>query len=173
MLGRPLTPAERDQIFRRTEGWLAGLRLTALAEPTGPADHSGLADQAGPADPGDGVAGDYLQDELLGQLPAEVRNFMLRTCLTSTVSPELARDLTGETGAARLLAQLSKDSGLVQPVSPQASEYRYHPMLKDVLAADLRRELPDEVAELHGPRRPLACRQGRGAPGRPGGRRGR
>ncbi len=33
MLGRPLTPAERDQIFRRTEGWLAGLRLTALAEP--------------------------------------------------------------------------------------------------------------------------------------------
>ncbi len=75
---------------------------------------------------------------------------MLRTCLTSTVSPELARDLTGETGAARLLAQLSKDSGLVQPVSAQASEYRYHPMLKDVLAADLRRELPDEVAELHG-----------------------
>ncbi len=133
MLGTPLNPAERDRILRRTEGWLAGLRLTALG-----------------ADPAGGVAGDYLEDELLGLLPPQVRTFLLRTCLTSTVPAELARDLTGEPGSARLLEQLSRDTGLVQPVSPATGEYRYHPMLRDVLAADLRRELPDDVAVLQG-----------------------
>ncbi len=128
MLGTPLSLPECDQVFRRTEGWLAGLRLTALgAEPA-----------------------DYLHDELLDQLSAEVRTFMLRTCLTPTVPADLARDLAGEAGAARMLEQLSRDCGLVQPVSPDSAEYRYHPMLRDVLFADLCRELPDEVPVLQG-----------------------
>ena len=73
---------------------------------------------------------------------------MLRTCLTPTVPADLARDLTGDAGAARLLEHLSRECGLVQPVSPDAAEYRYHPMLREVLSADLCRELPDEVPKL-------------------------
>ncbi|HTZ91161.1 MAG TPA: LuxR C-terminal-related transcriptional regulator [Streptosporangiaceae bacterium] len=128
MLGTPLSLAERDRVFRRTEGWLAGLRLTALG--TEPAD--------------------YLHDELLDQLSPDVRNFMLRTCLTPTVPADLARDLAGDAAAARMLEQLSRDCGLVQPVSPDSAEYRYHPVLRDVLFADLCRELPDEVPVLQG-----------------------
>jgi LuxR family maltose regulon positive regulatory protein len=138
MLGTPLSPAERDQVLQRTEGWLAGLRLTALG-----------ADPAGSASPV-GMAGDYLEDELLGQLPSQVRTFMLRTCLTATVPADLARELSGEASAAGLLEQLSRESGLVQQVAPEPAEYRYHPMLRDVLAADLRREMPDEVPVLQG-----------------------
>jgi LuxR family transcriptional regulator, maltose regulon positive regulatory protein len=138
MLGTQLSPAERDRVQQRTEGWLAGLRLTALG-----ADPGANAAQAG-------MAGDYLQDELLGQLPPQVRAFMLRTCLTETVPADLARELSGEAGAAGLLEQLSRDNGLVQPVAPETAEYRYHPMLRDVLAADLRMEMPDEVPVLQG-----------------------
>jgi len=138
MLGTPLGPADRDRVLQRTEGWLAGLRLTALG-----------ADPAGSVAPA-GMAGDYLEDELLGKLPSQVRTFMLRTCLTATVSADLARELTGEASAAGLLEQLSRESGLVQQVAPESAEYRYHPMLRDVLSADLRRELPDEVPVLQG-----------------------
>jgi LuxR family maltose regulon positive regulatory protein len=138
MLGTPLSPADRDRVLQRTEGWLAGLRLTALgADPAGSAAATGMA-------------GDYLQDELLGQLPPQVRTFMLRTCLTATVPADLARELSGEAGAAGLLEQLSRESGLVQQVAPESAEYRYHPILRDVLTADLRRELPDEVPVLQG-----------------------
>ncbi len=159
MLGTPLSPAERDRVYQRTEGWLAGLRLTALgadapgaagpvpARATAPAmAGSPAAAGAGPVAP----VADYLQDELLGQLAPEVRRFMLRTCLTETVPVELARDLAGDPGTARLLGQLSRECGLVQPVSPDSAEYRYHPMLRDVLFADLCRELPDEVPALQG-----------------------
>jgi LuxR family transcriptional regulator, maltose regulon positive regulatory protein len=138
MLGTQLSAAERDRVLQRTEGWLAGLRLTALG-----------ADPAANTAPA-GMAGDYLQDELLGQLSPQIRAFMLRTCLTETVPADLARELSGEAGAAGLLEQLSRDNGLVKPVAPETAEYRYHPMLRDVLAADLRMEMPDEVPVLQG-----------------------
>jgi LuxR family transcriptional regulator, maltose regulon positive regulatory protein len=133
MLGTHLSPADLDQVQQRTEGWLAGLRLTALGcDPVSPV----------------GPVADYLHDELFGQLTPEVRTFMLRTCLTPAVQVDLARDLTGDPGAARLLEQLSKECGLVHPTGPDSAEYRYHPMLRDVLFADLSRELPDEVPVL-------------------------
>jgi len=158
MHGTPLSPAACDRVVKRTEGWLAGLRLIALgAEPaSAPVPVTAAAPvKTAPVSPVGGTGpvapvADYLHDELLGQLPSEVRTFMLRTCLTPTVPADLGRDLTGDAGAARLLEQLSRECGLVQPVSPDAAEYRYHPMLREVLFADLCRELPDEVPVLQG-----------------------
>ena len=187
MLGAPLSESDCDRVFRRTEGWLAGLRLTALgpapagtapagAAPAGAAPVRAAPVRAAPVGAGStgraasvspppsvspapslSAAGgpvapvaDYLRDELLGELAPEVRAFMLRTCLTPAVPADLARDLTGDAGAARLLEQLSRECGLVQPVLPDSAEYRYHPMLREVLFADLCRELPDEVPVLHG-----------------------
>jgi LuxR family transcriptional regulator, maltose regulon positive regulatory protein len=165
MLGTPVSQSERDHLVRKTEGWLAGLRLTALggqvaqavqASQSGQAVQAVQASQAGPL----GQAGeigevgaqalvaDYLQDEVLGGLPATVREFMMRTSLSLTVPADLAHELTGETGAARLLEQLSRETGLVQALTPDSGEYRYHPMLREVLSASLRREFPDEAPGL-------------------------
>ena len=75
----------------------------------------------------------------------------MRTSLSLTVPADLAHELTGETGAARLLEQLSRETGLVQALTPDSGEYRYHPMLRDVLAASLRRELPGRGARTPAP----------------------
>ena len=149
MLGMSLGRAEQDQVLRQTEGWLAGLRLTALA---GQAPQA--TDAAAVAAPGTSQAAvqalvaDYLEDEVLGRQSAGVRAFMMRTSLTRAVSAELARELTGETGAARLLDNLSRETGLVQALAPESGDYRYHPMLRDVLAVSLRRDLPEDVPAL-------------------------
>lgn len=135
MLGSTLDQASRSQLMSRTLGWMAGLRLTALG-----ADAGEAAAQA--------MVADYLEDEVLGRLPGEVRSFLLRTCLTETVPADLACELTGEVGAAALLEQLTRENGLVQAEHPDLREYRYHPMLKDVLIAALRRELPEEIPGL-------------------------
>ncbi|HXW88204.1 MAG TPA: LuxR C-terminal-related transcriptional regulator [Streptosporangiaceae bacterium] len=135
MVGRPLRPAERDEVIRRTEGWLAGLRLTVLS-----AQADRVTAQA--------LVADYVQDEVLGPLPADVRRFLQRTCLTESVPAPLASELTGDPAAAQVLDGLSRAGSLVAPVAPDAGEYRYHPMLRDVLTGCLRRELPEEVPEL-------------------------
>jgi LuxR family transcriptional regulator, maltose regulon positive regulatory protein len=153
MLGKPVSQPERDHLVRKTEGWLAGLRLTVLAGQVGQAGQAGQAGQLGQGGQAGEVGAqalvaDYLHDEVLAGQPVAVREFMMRTSLSLTVPADLAHELTGETGAARLLEQLSRDTGLVQALTPDAGEYRYHPMLRDVLAAALRRELPDEVPGL-------------------------
>lgn len=135
MLGRPLRPSERDEVLRHTEGWLAGLRLTVLAE---------HADRAA----AQSMVVDYVQDEVLNTLPAGVRAFLLRTSLTPTVPAALARELTGDPAAAQVLDRLGRAGSLVEAVAPDTGEYRYHPMLREVLAACLRRELPEEIPEL-------------------------
>ena len=153
MLGTPVSESERDHLVRKTEGWLAGLRLTALAGQAGQSGQAGQVAQVG--DIGEvgevgaqALVADYLQDEVLGGMPAAVREFMMRTSLSLTVPAELAHELTGETGAARLLEQLSRETGLVQALTPDSGEYRYHPMLREVLSAALRREFPHEAPGL-------------------------
>jgi LuxR family maltose regulon positive regulatory protein len=136
MLGTSLSPADLAEVASRTEGWLAGLRLVALGAGTGPAG-------------GQVLVSDYIEDEVLGPLPAEVRAFLLRTCLTPTIQAGLASDLTGDGAAARVLEQLSRSGSLVEALAPQTGEYRYHPMLREALAACLRRELPAEIPELY------------------------
>jgi LuxR family maltose regulon positive regulatory protein len=135
LVGMPLDAGAGAEVLRRTEGWLAGLRLTALAGEAGP---------AGPA----ALIADYIEDEVLAGLTPRLRQFLLRTSLTDAVPAELASQLTGDNSAAQQLDQLSRRIGLIQAVDPAAAQYRYHPMLRDALAGILRREIPDEVPVL-------------------------
>ena len=135
MMDAPFSPAERGEIGRRTGGWLAGLRLAVLGAGTSEADAQAMI-------------ADYIEDEVLGRPGAQTRNFLLRTSLTETLPADLAHDLTGNPAAERLLDQLTRENGLVQAISPDVGRYRYHPMLREVLVAALRRELPDELPGL-------------------------
>jgi LuxR family transcriptional regulator, maltose regulon positive regulatory protein len=137
MLGAPLSEEACTAVMHRTGGWMAGLRLAALGE---------QADEAA----AHAMVTDYLEDEVLGPLPAADRNFMLRTCITETVPADLACELATDVGAAALLDRLSRENGLVTIEHADPPEYRYHPMLRDVLLAALRRERPEEIPELQG-----------------------
>ena len=115
----------------------------------------GPAGSPEPAVAGRGAAGaeaavtEYIRDEVLGRQPAASREFMLRTSVTTSLTGALADALTGADGTgSRILERLSRETGLVDPVGADLDGYRYHPMLREVLAAELRRELPHEVPQL-------------------------
>jgi LuxR family maltose regulon positive regulatory protein len=137
-LGLRVAPAERDDLLRYTEGWMAGLRLAALATHRG----SGTAGQVG-SDP---AAADYLRDEILDRQPAGIRQFLLRTSMAGRLTGDFADWLTGGSGGARVLDRLVRENSLV--VRDSGGQYRYHPFLRDLLTAELRRQLPDEVPLL-------------------------
>ena len=143
MLGIDIGAAGRDELLRRTEGWMAGLRLAAMRAGGCPAKTS-IADLAG----NEPMVTDYLRDEVLGRQPPETRLFLLRTSVAEFVSGDLADALTGEPGGARTLDRLSRDNSLVQAPGRGRTAYRYHPLLREVLTADLHREIPHEIPVL-------------------------
>src|SRR3984885_9168635 len=137
-LGLRVPAAERDELLRYTEGWMAGLRLAALATRRG----SGTVGHVG-SDP---AAADYLRDEILNRQPAGIRQFLLRTSMAGRLTGEFADWLTGGSGGARVLDRLVRENSLV--VRDSDGQYRYHPFLRDLLTAELRRQLPAEVPLL-------------------------
>jgi LuxR family maltose regulon positive regulatory protein len=126
-------------------------RRTPPARPARPAEPAGAAaDAALSLAAAHELVTDYLCDEILGQLPARMRLFLLRTCLTDVVPADLAHVLTGDSAAVARLEQLSRENGLVRLAGSSHDEYRYHPMLREVLETVLRRDHPDDVPVLLG-----------------------
>jgi len=146
MVGLQLAPAQRDELLARTEGWMTGLRLAALRAARGKQAVSRIT--------GDEPAvADYLWDEVLAGLPADSRVFVLRTSVADVVCGDLADALTGGTSGGAILEQLSRENMMIGPEDSDSgrterTEYRFHPMLADMLRARLRRELPGESVRL-------------------------
>jgi LuxR family transcriptional regulator, maltose regulon positive regulatory protein len=192
MLGVELLPEQLDHLLERTQGWIAGLRLAVLRTWPGlawPADLADPADPASAADPADltdrscpvglgrirgddPLVADYLRDEVLADLPADRHDFLLRTSVPDQICGDLADALIGGSEGTAILDQLCRESMMLtltpdddaaQPAEAGLAEYRYHPLLLDLLRAELRRQLPGELAALAG----LAARW-ESAHGRPG-----
>jgi LuxR family transcriptional regulator, maltose regulon positive regulatory protein len=145
-----LTDRDLDALWERSEGWAAALRLAAVSLHGHPQPDRFLADFAGT----DRAVADYLLTEVLTRLPADQREFMLRTCLVDTINPALADSLTGLEGrGTSTLAALEHSGVPVQPIvdadGHHCDSYRYHPLLRELLLLHLRHAHPEEVSFLH------------------------
>jgi LuxR family transcriptional regulator, maltose regulon positive regulatory protein len=129
----------------RTEGWAAGLRLAAVSMQHQQDLHRFVMELAGD----DRSLAGYLVSEVLEQQPAELRSFLLRTCMVNQLSGELADALTGRDDGERTLARLERANAFVVALGSRREWYRYHPLFAELLRYELRREAPQEVTELH------------------------
>jgi LuxR family maltose regulon positive regulatory protein len=146
MLGLDVDQGARDELLKRTEGWMAGLRLAAMRARACPGPGTRITDLAGD----EPMVTDYLWDEVLGRQSAETRMFLLRTSITDDVSGDLADTLTGQSDGARTLDRLMRENSFVDTLDRERGEYRYHPLLREVLTAELHREIPHEIPVLLG-----------------------
>jgi LuxR family maltose regulon positive regulatory protein len=142
--GVQLSPLAVSRLVTRTEGWAAGLRLTALSLQTAPEPERLVADLAGDQD---SVVADYILHEVLQRQPASVRQFLLRTSVLPEFTAGLAGAVSGNADAARLLAQLESTNSFV--VGSPGGWYRYHHLLREVLGYHLQHADADLVPELN------------------------
>ncbi|MEZ4711263.1 MAG: LuxR C-terminal-related transcriptional regulator [Caldilineaceae bacterium] len=153
-MGLTLSAEEIAALETRTEGWITGLQLAALAL-------QGLATQ-GRTD----VAGfiksftgshhfilDYLLEEVLQQQPDHVRRFLLQTAILDRLSGPLCDAVTGQENGAddgkAMLTTLARDNLFVVPLDDRRQWYRYHHLFADVLQARLQEEQSTQIATLH------------------------
>jgi LuxR family maltose regulon positive regulatory protein len=133
------------KLERRTEGWIAGLKLAALSM-KGRADVAGFVD----AFSGDNrYIADYLIDDVLQAEPERVRRFLLGTAILERLSGPLCDAVTGESGSQELLESLERKNLFVVALDEKREWYRYHQLFADVLQALSVREDPDRARSFH------------------------
>jgi LuxR family transcriptional regulator, maltose regulon positive regulatory protein len=136
--------ASLGRLLDRTEGWAAGLRLAALALQLD-SSASRLEEIAGD----DRIVADYLASEVLAAQPAELREFLLHTCIADKLTGDLADALTGGRKGQQLFDQLEHANAFVMGLGSSSRWYRYHPMFRSMLQQQLSIQEPDAIAPLH------------------------
>jgi LuxR family maltose regulon positive regulatory protein len=143
--GISLSDSGAAELYRRTEGWAAGLRLAVISLSGHPDPDRLVAEFSGT----DRAIGEYLMAEMLERQPSEVQTMLLRTSLVDRLNGELAGLLGGRPGAEQMLLALEDANAFVVSLDAQRTWFRYHHLLADFLRLELRRRLADEVPDLH------------------------
>jgi LuxR family maltose regulon positive regulatory protein len=141
-----LSPESLNLLHERTEGWAAGIQLSALA----------LQKQSDPEEFVSAFSGsqryvfDYLVDEVLGGLSAGQQNFLLKTSILRQLNPRLCARLLDDPQAGDTLDDLYRQNLFLHPVDDAGEWYISHGLFRDVLQLRLRRShTPEEIRQLH------------------------
>ena len=127
--GVTLPQRDFDLLMARTEGWAAGVRLSAMR-------------MEGAQDPGSfvtqlaldrGSIGEYLVDEVLRRQPERHRRLLVETSFLDEVTGPLADAVTGIAGSGEVLADLARANSFVIPVDPLHTRFRYHQLFGEIL----------------------------------------
>jgi LuxR family maltose regulon positive regulatory protein len=143
-LGAPVTSATAAALTAATGGWALALRLAAGCLRRGASPERLAAAVTG--DEGSPVQ--YLTARLLDDQPAGTRRLLLRISVTGELWPELVTRLTGDV-ADGFLADLARAGAFAEDAPAAPGGYRIHPLLRELLAAQLRFERPCTVTALH------------------------
>ncbi|RPI29898.1 MAG: helix-turn-helix transcriptional regulator [Chloroflexota bacterium] len=150
MMGLNLRDTDIVALEARTEGWIAGLQLAALALQG--FSMQGRSDTAGFIQAFTGshrFVLDYLAGDVLERQPERVRNFLLHTAILDRLSGSLCDAVTVQEGSRAMLETLERANLFVVPLDDQRQWYRYHHLFADVLLAHLRETQPDLVFTFH------------------------
>jgi LuxR family maltose regulon positive regulatory protein len=162
-----LSPEAIAALGSRTEGWITGLQLAALAMQ----NHADRDRFVGALSGSNRFIVDYLASEVLDQLPADLRSFLLCTSILSRLCGSLCDALLGtENEKSRIenegaephhsqfsilnsqsvLEYFERANLFLVPLDDERRWYRYHNLFADVLRERLGRSLPaTDIAALH------------------------
>jgi len=140
--GVEASAGEVATLVARTQGWPAALLLGALAAHE---DHGRAADLDG----GHHLIADYVADEVLAPLPADLRRLAIWTSPLDELSALGCDAILDRRGTAADLARLADLSPLLSPVDPSHHAFRWHPLVREALIAELRRSAAEREPALH------------------------
>ncbi|WP_439820061.1 LuxR C-terminal-related transcriptional regulator [Pseudomonas sp. HLG18] len=134
-----------ENLIQRSEGWVAGLRFWLLA-----AAEAGN-DMALPQvlNGGEGLIRDYLLEEVIDCLPAEVQAFLYETAPQERFCSELCNAVRDAHDSAEILRFLSAHQVFLVPLDEHGHWYRYHHLFSDLLRSRPVAQAVVPTATLH------------------------
>lgn len=133
----------------RTEGWVVGLQLAALALQTAADPERFIHNFRG----SHRYVLDYLAEEVLRQQGDELRAFLTQTSVLDRFDAEVCAALTGRADSPAIIDRLERANLFIVPLDDQRRWYRYHHLFADYLRTELGKgeqaELLERAARWH------------------------
>src|SRR3712207_340862 len=145
VMGLNLSAAAVAALEQVTEGWIAALQLAALSMRERK-DVSGFIRSFSGSHRD---VFDFLAEEVLERQSEPVQAFLLETSILGSLSGSLCDAVTRRSDGQRMLERLERENLLVVPLDDERVWYRYHHLFADFLRGRLRRERPEQLAQLH------------------------
>ena len=152
-------PLSNDDVYAleaRTEGWIAGLQMAALAirrlaapftRDVNEIDRGQAVSQFIEAFSGSNrYILDYLGEEVLNRYPEDIRIFLLQTSILERFSGPLSDAVTQTAGSQDILEELEKENLFVIPLDNERHWYRYHHLFAELLRFKLEEALAKRAA---------------------------
>lgn len=129
----------------RTEGWIAGLQLTALSL-QGKEDVSEFVKKLS----GDNRhIMDYLIEEVLQQQSPELRDFLLCTSILNQFNASLCNHILNINIGQEIIEHFDKNNMFIIPLDNERNWFRYHHLFASLLQHRLNVRKKDKIPELH------------------------
>lgn len=132
--------AVAGQLHDRTQGWAAGICLGLSTAGSSSAPTSQRLSQR--------HMFDYLASEVFGQMPAELREFLMRCCVLPELTAARCAAVSGNARAADLLEETERRGLFVSILDSDELTLRLHDLFRDFLEDQLRREHSDALPTL-------------------------
>ena len=137
-----LDDEEISRLEARTEGWVAGLKLAALAlqESLAMNDREAQKKFIARFSANHQYVLDYLTSEVLAHLPEESHHFLLQTSILKQLSGPLCHAVTGNPNSAEILSALVRKNLFLIPLDAEGAWYRFHHLFAEMLRMRLERQ---------------------------------
>lgn len=132
------------EALARTQGWAAGLQLLFGATAGRPAPVSGLSGSRA-----DRRMFDYFATEVLGELPPDLRGFLLRCSILPELDPVRCAAVSGRADARLLLDELYRRNLFLTILDDATPILRLHDLFRDYLQEELKKHHAGAIAALH------------------------
>ncbi len=146
-MGLALTDKQIEQIFRRTEGWIAAMQLAAIsASATQVNEQRYLSAEQLFAD--ERHFSDYVLSEILDHQNETIRNFLLDTSCLLRLNAQLCDAVREQSDSQTILEQLMDANLFLIPLDHKNEWFRYHDMFRESLLNKIKHSAPARLRVL-------------------------
>ena len=141
----PVHKWDIQHLVTMTEGWIAGMKIAALATERRPDTHY-LAKELNVRSQ---TLTRYLEEVVFSPLPAEVFSFLMQTSILNRLTPGLCNAVTGQNNGAEMLGWIARNNLFITAVDESNFWFRYHPLIRDALFSRLQQSPRLYINQLH------------------------
>jgi LuxR family maltose regulon positive regulatory protein len=153
VMGLRLHPEDVKTLENRTEGWITGLQMAALAIqslPTEPAQkQETISEFIRSFSSSHRYLLDYLQDEVIARQPQYIQTFLMQTSVLERMTAPLCDAVTGNKNSQEILDHLESHNLFLIPLDGERRWYRYHHLFSELLENSVRKNRSIDIIKIH------------------------